>query len=512
MSRTITIDPVTRIEGHARITLHLDADGHLVEARFHVLEFRGFERFCEGRPFSEMAGITARICGICPVSHLLTAARTGDRLLAVRIPPAAVKLRRLLNLAQISQSHALSFFHLSSPDLLLGWECDPARRNLFGLIAAEPELARAGIRLRRFGQQIIERLAGRRIHSAWAVPGGVRSPLSPADRDAILEDLPEARATAQLALARFKHLLDGPLQRELHSFGAFPSLFLALVGPGGRWEHLDGDEEEEKRGNPSVDSPRHAESGAMAAGHGQGGRGGLRLIAADGSLLADELPADHYHRFLAEAVEPWSYLKVPYYRPLGLAEGMLRVGPLARLNVCEAIGSPWADAELCELRQRCGRVVCSSFASHLARLVEIVACLEGIEALLHDPQLQDPHVRARAGLNRLEAVGVGEAPRGTLLHHYRVNQQGLIERMNLIIATGLNNLAMNRTVLQIAREVLPDPIGAEAEIPEPLLNRIEAGIRCFDPCLSCSTHAAGSMPLRLEIRDAGGALVAMRQR
>ncbi|MEB3183738.1 MAG: nickel-dependent hydrogenase large subunit, partial [Cyanobacteriota bacterium] len=187
-------------------------------------------------------------------------------------------------------------------------------------------------------------------------------------------------------------------------------------------------------------------------------------------------------------------------------------GPLARLNACVAIGSPWADAELNELRQRCGRVVSSSFASHLARLVEIVACLEGIETLLHDPQLQDPHVRARAGLNRLEAVGVGEAPRGTLFHHYRVNEQGLIERMNLIIATGLNNLAMNRTVLQIARQVLPDPVPAEAEIPEPLLNRIEAGIRCFDPCLSCSTHAAGSMPLRLELRDAGGALLAVRQR
>ncbi|MEB3183357.1 MAG: Ni/Fe hydrogenase subunit alpha, partial [Cyanobacteriota bacterium] len=395
MSRTISIDPVTRIEGHARILLQLDADGHLVDARFQVLEFRGFETFCEGRPFSEMPGITARICGICPVSHLLTAARTGDRLLAVRIPPAAVKLRRLLNLAQISQSHALSFFHLSSPDLLLGWECEPARRSLFGLIAAEPELARAGIRLRQFGQQIIERLTGRRIHSTWAVPGGVRSPLSLPDRDAILEGLPEARATARLALERFKQLLDGTLQQELHSFGAFPSLFLALVGRGGRWEHLDGDDEQDAGGddentgenwgndhasedsgddddesglgNGDADAPADGGSGTITAGHRGNGRGGLRLIAADGSLLADDLPADHYRRFLAEAVEPWSYLKFPYYRPLGLDGGLLRVGPLARLNACVAIGSPWADAELNELRQRCGRVVSSSFASHLAR-------------------------------------------------------------------------------------------------------------------------------------------------
>ena len=489
MSRTITINPVTRIEGHARITLQLDDGGHLVEARFHVTEFRGFERFCQGRPFQEMAAITSRICGICPVSHLLAAARTGDKLLAVRIPPAAAKLRRLLNLAQISQSHALSFFHLSSPDFLLGWDSDPARRNLFGLMAAEPELARAGIRLRQFGQGIIERLSGRRIHGAWAVPGGVRSPLALEDRDRILEELPAARAAASLALERFKRLLDGPLQRELNSFGTFPSLFLALVGPGGRWEHLAGSDEQEERAAT-----------------------GLRLMAADGRVLAEGLREDDYPTFLAEAVEPWSYLKFPYYRPLGYPEGIYRVGPLARLNVCERIGTPWADAELADLRQRCGRVALSSFAYHQARLVEIVACLEGIEALLHDPELQDPHVRARASLNALEAVGVGEAPRGTLFHHYRVDERGLISRVNLIIATGQNNLAMNRTVLQIAREFIPNPVPAGADLPEALLNRIEAGIRCFDPCLSCSTHAAGAMPIRLELRSADGRLLAEQVR
>jgi NAD-reducing hydrogenase large subunit len=436
-----------------------------------------------------MAAITSRICGICPVSHLLAAARTGDRLLAVRIPPAAAKLRRLLNLAQISQSHALSFFHLSSPDFLLGWDSDPARRNVFGLMAAEPELARAGIRLRQFGQGIIERLAGRRIHSAWAVPGGVRSPLSLEDRDQILKDLPEAMAAAALALERFQRLLDGPLQPEMNSFGHFPSLFMALVGPGGRWEHLDGGDD---------------------VGEAQAAGGGLRIVAADGRVLAEGLRGDDYPTFLAEAVEPWSYLKFPYYRPLGYPEGIYRVGPLARLNVCERIGTPWADAELANLRQRCGRVALSSFAYHQARLVEIVACLEGIEALLHDHELQDPHVRARASLNAHEAVGVGEAPRGTLFHHYRVDEQGLITRVNLIIATGQNNLAMNRTVLQIAREVLPDPV--PASIPEALLNRIEAGIRCFDPCLSCSTHAAGAMPIRLELRAADGRLLAEQVR
>jgi NAD-reducing hydrogenase large subunit len=503
MSRTVVIDPVTRLEGHARITLQLDADGHLVEARFHVVEYRGFEKFCEGRPFTEMAAITARICGICPVSHLLAAAKTGDKLLAVRIPPAAAKLRRLLNLAQISQSHALSFFHLSSPDFLLGWDSDPAKRNLFGLMAADPDLARAGIRLRQFGQQIIELLGGRKIHSTWAVPGGVRSPLDPAAKIWIQERLPEAKATVSLALGIYKRLLDGPLQREQRSFGNFPSLFMGLVGPEGHWEHLEG-----------WDGGEAGAGGAGGAGGSgaAGGPSGLRIRAADGSLVADGLREDDYASFLAEAVEPWSYLKFPYYRSLGYPEGIYRVGPLARLNVCDRIGSPWADAELAELRQRCGPVATSSFAYHHARLVEIVACLEGIELLLHDPELEDPHVRARASLNRREAVGVSEAPRGTLFHHYRVDDNGLITRVNLIIATGQNNLAMNRTVLQIAREFIPDPVPAGMDIPEPLLNRLEAGIRCFDPCLSCSTHAAGSMPLQLELLAADGTLLAQRRR
>jgi NAD-reducing hydrogenase large subunit len=478
MTRTITIDPVTRIEGHARITLLVDEQGHLSDARFHVVEYRGFEKFCEGRPFTEMAGITARICGICPVSHLLAAAKTGDKLLAVQVPPTAVALRRLLNLAQITQSHALSFFHLSSPDFLLGWECDPARRNVFGLMAADPDLARAGIRLRQFGQQLIERLAGRRIHAAWAVPGGVRSPLGAETQAWILERLPEARATAQLALDLFKRLLDGPLRHEQGTFGVFPSLFLSLVGPEGRWEPSDGL---------------------------------LRLRGPDGTIVADGLREDDYAEFLAEAVEPWTYLKFPYYKPLGYPDGLYRVGPLARLNVCERIGTPWADAELIEFRQRGGGpMVLSSFAYHHARLVEIAACLEGIEAHLQDPALLTGRIRSHAGLNIHEAVGVSEAPRGTLFHHYRVDEQGLLTGVNLIIATGQNNLAMNRTVAQIARAYLPDPV--PAEIPEPLLNRIEAGIRCFDPCLSCSTHAAGAMPLQVELRSTSGELLAERRR
>jgi NAD-reducing hydrogenase large subunit len=264
-TRRITIDPVTRIEGHAKISIHLDADGAVETARFHVTEYRGFEKFCEGRPFTEMAGITARICGICPVSHLLAAAATGDKILAVQIPAAAEKLRRLMNLAQLIQSHALSFFHLSSPDFLLGWDSDPDQRNIFGLIAANPELARRGIRLRQFGQGVIEALGGRKIHAAWAVPGGVRSPLSPETRDHIRSGLAEAFAIAELGLALFKQLLDQQLGEEQAVFGQFPSLFLGLVSRDGGWEHSSG---------------RHC--------------GGIRVMASDGSLVADGVQADDY--------------------------------------------------------------------------------------------------------------------------------------------------------------------------------------------------------------------------
>ena len=472
MANRIVIDPVTRIEGHAKISIYLDDQGEVTDARFHVTEFRGFEKFCEGRPFWEMPAITARICGICPVSHLLASAKAGDHLLAVQIPPAAAKLRRLMNLGQIIQSHALSFFHLSSPDLLLGWESDPAERNVFGLMATEPELARSGIRLRQFGQVVIEQLGGRKIHPSWAVPGGVRSNLLEAGRAEIRERLPEAKATILTTLERFQQLL-ADLQQEVHIFGNFPSLFMGLVAPDGTWEHYDGT---------------------------------LRFIDSGGNIIADRLDPSCYQKFIGEAVQPDSYLKSPYYKPLGypdqaphcrLENGLYRVGPLARLNICDRIGTPLAEQELNIFRQH--GTVNSSFFYHYARLIEILTCIERIEVALDDPDLQSEQLRARADVNQQEAIGVSEAPRGTLFHHYHIDKTGLLTQVNLIIATGQNNLAMNRTITQIARHYIHRP-----EIPEPLLNRVEAGIRAFDPCLSCSTHTAGQMPLHLQLMSTDG--------
>ncbi len=468
MAERIVIDPVTRIEGHAKITIHLDDAGQVADARFHVAEFRGFEKFCEGRPFYEMPGITARVCGICPVSHLLASVKAGDEILAVAIPPAAAKLRRLLNLGQITQSHALSFFHLSAPDLLLGFDSPPATRNVFGLAAANPELARGGIRLRQFGQEIIEALGGQKIHPAWVAPGGVRGPLAEERRRHLRDRLPEARSTAAAALDLFKSLLD-QYPDEVAAFGNFPSLFMGLVAEDDTWETYDGR---------------------------------VRFVDSQGRVVADRLEPARYADYIGEAVESWSYLKSPYYRPLGYPDGMYRVGPLARLNLCRRMGTPAADQELVEFRQRGGGTPNSSFFYHYARLVEIVACLERIEQLLDDPDVVSAHFRARAEVNRLEGVGVSEAPRGTLFHHYRVDAHGLIRQVNLIIATGQNNLAMNRAVAQIARRYIRGP-----KVPEGMLNRVEAGIRAFDPCLSCSTHALGGMPLRVRLIGPGGELL-----
>lgn len=468
MTRKITIEPLTRIEGHAKITLHLDDNGAVEDARFHVTQLRGFEKLCEGRPFYEMPSLMARICGICPVSHLLASAKACDAIMAVRIPETAVKLRRLMNLAQIIQSHALSFFYLSAPDLLLGMDAAPEDRNLFGVLQAHPALARDGVRLRQFGQQVIESLGGKRIHPSWVVPGGVSAPLSAVQRDPILGALPEVMQVAERALVWFKQQLER-YEEEVRSFANFPSCFMGLVNADGVLEHYDG---------------------------------GLRVVDAEGKIVADQLDPTDYRNFIGEAVEPWSYLKFPYYKPFGYPAGMHRVGPLARLNIVKKCGTPRADREWAEFRRLGNGAVLGSFHYHYARLIEILYALERIEELLSEPEILDSHVRAFAGVNNLEGIGAAEAPRGTLIHHYRIDEQGLVTWANLIIATGHNNLAMNRGVLQAARRFVDG-----AQLSEGMLNRVEAVIRTFDPCLSCSTHAVGQMPLWIQLVGPDGSVL-----
>jgi NAD-reducing hydrogenase large subunit len=466
VGRVVTIDPVTRIEGHAKISIQLDDQDKVASARLQVTEFRGFEKLCEGRHFSELPTLTERICGICPVSHHLASAKAVDAICNVTPPPTARKLRELMHMGQLVQSHALSFFHLSAPDLLLGFDCDPRQRNVFGLAAAEPEVAREGIGLRRFGQEIIEAVAGRRIHPDVCVPGGMNRPLAVADRDRLLGEVADAKQAARhglrLLLDRFEGSADW-----VGAFASFPSNYLALVAQDGTAEYYDGY---------------------------------LRLAGANGVALEDLYDPNQYLSLVAEATEPWSYLKFPYYKPMGYPDGSYRVGPLARLNVCSGLGTPEANRELRTFRERARRLpIEGSLFYHQARLIELLHAVERAERLLADEEICGQELIAERHQQRGEGVGVIEAPRGTLFHHYFVDERGMVERVNLIVATGQNNQAMNQAVADVARHALDG-----SQLTEPMLDRIEAAVRCYDPCLSCSTHAIGMMPLEVELRAADG--------
>lgn len=465
MGKEIVIDPVTRIEGHSKITIQLDDQGQVEQALFHVTQLRGFEKFVEGRPFQEMPSLMARICGICPVSHLVASAKAGDMLMSVRIPPAAAKLRRIINLAQIAQSHALSFFYLSSPDLLLGMDANINERSLVGVARANPELARNGVKLRQVGQKIIEMLGGKRIHPGWVVAGGVSNPLTSQHRDEILAMLPETIRIADSMVAWFTAQLDR-FKDEIAVFANFPSLYLGLIADGGELETYDG---------------------------------WLRLVDDNDNVLVDRLPPEDYGTIIGEAITLHSYVKSPYYKPLGYPKGMYRVGPLARLHIAKRCGTVRADKALAVFRQLDHR---SSFYYHYARLIEIVYAFERIEQLLNDPDILDQHVRAYAEANAYEGFGVAEAPRGTLMHHYKIDENGLITYCDLIIATGHNNLAMNQGITQAARHYIK-----KGHVTDGILNRIEAVIRTFDPCLSCSTHAFGAMPLHIQLLSNDGTVL-----
>jgi len=467
MSQKITIEPVTRIEGHAKITIHLDDDNKVRETRFHVVEFRGFEKFCEGRHFTEMPTLTERICGICPISHHLASAKAGDAILGVQIPPTARKLRELMHMGQFIQSHGLSFFHLSAPDLLLGFDADPATRNVVGLILANPDLGRRAIRLRQYGQEIIAKAAGRKIHPNAAVPGGVNKALTVQERDELLGGAEEAVETVQAGLGLLKDFYAQHAE-EVEKCANFPSHYLGLVTAEGGLELYDG---------------------------------GLRFKDATGKILEDHRNPADYLSIIAEATEPWSYLKFPFYRPLGYPHGTYRVGPLGRLNVVDRIHTPLAQAEFQQFRSlNGGGPVTGSLYYHYTRLIEALFSLERAQELLNDPDIIGTDLIAMpTGPLNARGVGVVEAPRGTLFHDYQVDEGGRLTNVNLIVSTGQNNRAMNQAIQTVAEHFVDGN-----NLREGMLNRVEAAIRCYDPCLSCSTHALGQMPLVIELYGPGG--------
>jgi NAD-reducing hydrogenase large subunit len=382
--------------------------------------------------------------------------------MAVRIPPAARKLRELIHYGQIVQSHALSFFYLSAPDFLLGMDSEPAARNVLGVIAAHLELARDGIELRKFGLLIIEALAQERVHPSWIVPGGVATPISASVRDRILSELPRATEIAGRTLRFFKSALD-KYQEEIENFGSFPTMYAGLVDCSGNLQFYDG---------------------------------GLRFRDANGEIVEDRIAPEDYAQFIGEETLRNSYLKAPYFKPIGYPAGVYRVGALGRLNAASQCGTPSADTEFKEFHQRFGVVAHSAFLYHYARLIEILYALEKIETLLSDPQILDTHVRATAGVNAPEGVGIIEAPRGTLIHHYKVDSAGAITWANLVVATGHNNLAIARSVQQVSEHFIDG-----TKLSEGMLNRVSAVVRAYDPCLSCSTHASGVLAMDIRLLD-----------
>lgn len=469
LKKKITINPVTRIEGHAKITLQLDDSGEVAEARFHVNEFRGFEKFCEGRLFTEMPNITPRICGICPVSHAVASAKAGEMIMMIQPTYTGNLVRRLIHIGQHISSHALSFFHLTSPDILLGWDSDPKTRNILGVAEKFPDLAKRGIRLRKFGQEISERVTGKKIHAIGIVVGGMDAPLTEENRKALLDWIPEVRETSQMGIDLIKkYAEENP--NEIGNFDSCETMYLGTVTPNGTAETYDGL---------------------------------LRYVDRDGKILADQLDPAKYLDYIAEQPVAWSYLKYPYYKPLGPEDGIYRVGPLARLNVAERMKTPLAQKEFEQFKAMGGgRPVHGTFFFHYARIIETLAAVEEAEMILQDPKVTGLETYSKGTRNQSEGIGCSESPRGTLFHHYKTNDDGSLEKVNLLIATGQNNPSMNRSILELSRKVVKG-----AEIPQGALNRVEGAIRCYDPCLSCSTHSIGSMPLLIEIHDANGNLV-----
>ena len=468
MAQKITIEPVTRIEGHARVTVHLDDKNNVEHAYLHVDQFRGFERFSQGRMFFEMPVITPRICGICPVSHHLASAKACDRLVGVEPPRTATLLRSLMHKGQFVQSHSMHFFHLASPDLLFGFDADPAIRNVVGIIETNPALAVKAVKLRKWGQEIIRTVAGERIHAAFAVPGGVNKALTEKERDYLLAPVDEMIGYMQEGLAVAKAWIEQNMDVVLR-FANFRSGYMGLVAP---------------------------EDGALRLYDGD-----VRLIDKDGKLL-EQFDPTTYLNYIAEHTEDWSYLKFPYYKKMGWPDGIYRVAPLGRLNVAERISTPLANEEFKKFKALSAGPVEPTLFMHYARLIEDIYAAERVRELLEDPDITSTDIRTQPGPITGEGVGVIEAPRGTLIHHYWTDDSGKITDVNLIVATGHNNYAMSKSVDMVAKEFIDGN-----NITEGMLNRVEAAIRAYDPCLSCSTHALGQMPIVIEVKDAAGDVV-----
>jgi NAD-reducing hydrogenase large subunit len=476
-TRKITIDPVTRVEGHGRVTIHLDEYGQVKDSFFHIVEFRGFERFIQGHPYWEAPVLVQRLCGICPVSHHLAAAKAIDQIVGIDpkdLSPTATKLRRLMHFGQVFQSHALHFFYLASPDLLFGVDAPAEKRNVVAVAVENRELAVKGITMRKYGQEIIKAVAGKKIHGILAVPGGVHKTFTEKERDYFLDGKNIENIDTMIewsaAMVDFIKGYHEANRKFLDDFAHFPSGHLGMVNDFGGMDLYDGK---------------------------------LRAIDSDGNRTLDDISTDLYQEYFLEAASQWSYMKFPYLKKVGREKGWNRVGPLARINVCDFIATPLADKARKEFIAFTGkRVNNSTMYSHWARLIEVLHCAEEMKILLNDPELLGDDL-VRKGTPRHKGIGIIEAPRGTLTHHYEVDDKGMITKCNLIVSTTHNNDAMNTAVKWVANNV----ISRKGHITDGMLNQVEVAIRAYDPCLSCATQAMGKMPLKAELYNVKGELI-----
>jgi len=483
MEKKITIEPVTRVEGHGKVTIHIDNDGEIVQSRLHIVEFRGFERFVQGRPYWEAPVLVQRLCGICPVSHHLAAAKALDVIVGAGtgdgLTPTGEKMRRLMHYGQTFQSHVLHFFHLVSPDLLFGVDGDPAIRNIIGVAKKFPDLAVQGVMMRKFGQEIIKATAGKKIHGTGAIPGGINKHLTQEEKDSFLNgpdplNIDKMISWAQDAVeflkdfqAKNKDFIDG--------FASFPSSHLSLV----------------------------RKDGALDLYHGV-----LRAIDADGKRILNDVDYQDYLKYIGEGVKNWSYMKFPYLVEFGKEDGWYRVGPLARLNVCDFIPTPLAQKEFEIFRAYTnGKPNHMSMHYHWARLIEVLHSAEMMKELLNDPDLMKGELVTK-GTKQSEGVGLIEAPRGTLFHHYAINEHDQLTMANLIVSTTNNNEPMNLAVNHVAKQYMT----GQKKITEGMMNAVEVAIRAYDPCLSCATHALGQMPLEVVLVDGKEKIIDRKKR
>ena len=480
MSQRIKISPITRLEGHGTIDILLDDDGNVADAYFQVVELRGFEKFCEGRPVEELIRIMPKICGVCPGAHHMASAKAADAVYGVEIPPAARKLRELFYNAHIAHSHMLHFFALAAPDFVPGADADPSKRNLLGLI---DEVGRdVGLDVlthRGFAQRIQGTIAGHPIHPVAAVPGGMAHPLSERERAEVAEMGDSLVGFALRAIALFRErVLDRDDLVESISGDTYlhRTHYAGLVDPHGKVNFYDGR---------------------------------VRVIDPEGAQLALFDPAD-YLDHIAERVEPWSYLKFPYLKAVGWRgvtdggdSGVFRVNALARLNVADGMATPLAQQAYEEFFSFFGtRPVHHTLAFNWARLVELLYACEEVQRLASDPEITSTEIRALPTGRPREGVGVVEAARGTLYHHYVTDAEGMVKNVNLIVATVQNNAGMCMSVKRAAQAFIRG-----GEITDGILDRVEMAFRADDPCLACATHTLpGRMPLRLRVHRTDGSI------